>query len=961
MINYNILAKRISVLIALFFAVNSIMAQDYYTNRIIVKFKKNSGLASNWIEQGRYGNIEQFDYILGDNIATPFIDDKLLNLLEFRKSNKFAKSANSDIGPNLELIARIDYSNSIDPLFASRKIAAYNDIEYAEIETIKYLFDIMPNDSLLSEQYYLNQVKAVEAWNLIDTTKKVIIAVVDTGVEYDHIDLFDNIYYNSGEIGLDENGNDKRFNGIDDDGNGFIDDWRGWDFFGAGDNDASPGHLHGTHVAGICGAMINNSIGIAGTAPNVKIMAVKTAFDSQFATSIVNGYQGILYAAAMGADVINCSWGSTGYSESELDVIKTSLSLGSTIIAAAGNDNRNQVHYPASYNGVVSVAAVDSTDRAAWFTTYHSTVDVSAPGVGILSTVPISSYQSANGTSMAAPIAAAIAAMIRGKFPNKSNIQIPEILKVTSDNIDSLNPFYEGRIGKGRVNALNAVNFQNANSIIIKSYSISEEIEDLAYLRNETLNINITLQNILDESKNVYVRINEIGSDAFEVIKDSIFYGDITELMTTHTNESFIVKVRDNVTLDFATELIFEINADGGFQTTQTIGIILAPSYKTMTGNSIKATFNSGGNIGFNDYPNNQQGVGFIFEDKQNILFEGALMIAAHDTMVFNAARSTNQMRKENHFFSNFSFEIANPGFVSSQDGRSEFEVKYDPFISPTFSVSQKVYQFNSNRLKNVIFPIYTLYNTHSIRQDSIFLGLYFDWDIHTPQRNKIWWDTVNHIAFAKNFDTDTTPQASVILISDLRENFFAIDNNGNTPENPGVYDGFTTAEKRMMLSSGIARVQSAITDASMVFAGGPFSILPSDSVSVAFAIISGYDEIEIIETAREARKLAVEKRLGANRGDKIFSRNAIANIFPIPANDLINIKLSVVSDDNFDLIIYNSQGIRIKNLFTNNDLKYGSHYFQFHTSDLAIGAYYLILEDSKGVQTKSFIIQRVK
>ncbi len=946
--------------IALLLIADIAYSDDYYPNRIIVKFKENSEIGKQWLSQSRNANIPQFSELLGDNVATPFIDNRLMQLLDYNQGNKEQAIASSNRS-SIERIARIDYSNSIDPHLAASKIKLFSDVEYAEVETIKRFFYEQPNDPRLSEQYYLGQVKAFDGWKLLDTSKKIILAVVDTGVEYEHEDLFENIYYNEGEIGLDENGNDKRFNGIDDDGNGYVDDWRGWDFYSDGDNDASPGHFHGTHVAGICGAIINNSIGIAGTAPNVKIMAIKTAPDSQFATTIVNGYQGILYAAAMGADVINCSWGSTAYSVSEAEIIDKALSFGSIIVAAAGNDNRNTAHFPASHKGVISVAAVDSNDRAAWFTSYHRTVDVSAPGVGILSTVPLSSYQSTNGTSMASPIAAAIAAMMKSKFPTKSNIQIAELLKVSADNIDSLNPFYAGRIGKGRVNALNALTIENANSIVLNSYNISEEIEDLAYLRNETLSIGISLQNILARTENVYVKLRENGSSAFYLLKDSIYFGNMEELQIINSNENFIIKIKDDVPLDFVAEIFLEIYADGGFRETETISIVLAPSFKTMTGNDIIVTFNSSGNIGYNDYPTNSQGVGFIYQDNPNMLFEGALMLATSDTIVFNSARSTNQMRKENHFYSANSFHIEKPGFISEQDGNAEYEVKYDPFVSIGINITQKVYQYNSSNLQNVIFPIYTLHNQTSERRDSLYLGYYFDWDINNPQRNRIWWDSVHNISFAKCVDYDSIPMASVILLSPIRQNFFAIDNNGNTPENPGVYDGFTREEKRMMLTSGIARLQSTMTDASMVISGGPFSILPNDSITIGYAIIAGFKEQSIVETAREARIFADAAGLHKNRNEKKFNSNAIASVFPLPANHYINVKLAIIDEVRFDLSLYNLQGKKIKQFFSELDLKYGTHYFQFDVSDLPSGAYYLLLEFPDGKHTKSIVVQKEK
>ena len=222
-------------------------------------------------------------------------------------------------------------------------------IEYVQ-KGIIYQIDYTPNDSLISEQWALGKIQAFDAWNITLGSDTILIGIIDTGIDYDHVDLTSKIYNNNGEMGLDNFGRDKRFNNIDDDGNGFIDDYRGWDFtdrvgfpfdstggdYLGWDNDPKDENNHGTYIAGIAGASTNNLYGIAGTAPGSKLMNIR-AFDP-------NGYgeeddvaAAILYAVRMGAKVINMSFGDNAFSFVLRDIVRYAYSRGVVLISSAGN------------------------------------------------------------------------------------------------------------------------------------------------------------------------------------------------------------------------------------------------------------------------------------------------------------------------------------------------------------------------------------------------------------------------------------------------------------------------------------------------------------------------------------------------------------------------------------------------------------------------------------------------
>ncbi len=268
-------------------------------------------------------------------------------------------------------------------------------IEYAEPNYIVYA-TTMPDDTYFSNLWGLNNtgqtggtvdadIDAPDAWNITTGSSNVVIAVVDTGVDYYHPDLSSNIWTNMGETNCTD--------GVDNDGNGYIDDCRGWDFIG-NDNDPMDYDGHGTHVAGTIAAVGNNSSGATGVMWNAQIMPLRFLGVSGSGTT-ADAISAILYANANGAHVINNSWGGGGYSQALKDAIDAS---GAVVVCAAGNagtNNDSTPFYPAGYtsSNMIAVAATDHNDNLAWFSNYGVTsVDVAAPGVNIYSTIPNLSY-----------------------------------------------------------------------------------------------------------------------------------------------------------------------------------------------------------------------------------------------------------------------------------------------------------------------------------------------------------------------------------------------------------------------------------------------------------------------------------------------------------------------------------------------------------------------------------------
>ncbi|WP_144649547.1 S8 family peptidase [Bacillus cereus] len=302
------------------------------------------------------------------------------------------------------------------------KIKSYKnnpDVEYAEPNYYVHAF-WAPNDPYFKNQYGLQKIQAPQAWDSQRSDPGVKVAVIDTGVQGSHPDLASKVIY----------------------GHDYVDN----------DNTSDDGNGHGTHCAGITGALTNNSVGIAGVAPQTSIYAVRV-LDNQGSGTLDAVAQGIREAADSGAKVISLSLGAPNGGTALQQAVQYAWNKGSVIVAAAGNAGNTKANYPAYYSEVIAVASTDQSDKKSSFSTYGSWVDVAAPGSNIYSTYKGSTYQSLSGTSMATPHVAGVAALLANQ--GYSNTQIRQIIESTTDKISGTGTYWKN----GRVNAYKAVQY----------------------------------------------------------------------------------------------------------------------------------------------------------------------------------------------------------------------------------------------------------------------------------------------------------------------------------------------------------------------------------------------------------------------------------------------------------------------------------------------------------------------
>lgn len=288
------------------------------------------------------------------------------------------------------------------------------------------------NDPAISQAWGLKKSDAARAWSITKGSKDILVAIIDTGIDEKHEDLRDNLWINPGESGKDAQGRDKATNGVDDDGNGFVDDIHGWNFVGNNPK-LDDNHGHGTHIAGIIGAEAGNGKGIIGISPQVSLMILKY-YDPKVpgADNLKNTVASIKYAVKMGANIINYSGGGTEFSQEEHDAIQEAEKKGILFVAAAGNErsNSDQHHYyPADYKlrNIISVTAIDPATQVLSSSNYGvDTVDIAAPGQNILSCLPGNSYGYMTGTSQATAFVTGAAALV---MAHKQNFKAEEVKK----------------------------------------------------------------------------------------------------------------------------------------------------------------------------------------------------------------------------------------------------------------------------------------------------------------------------------------------------------------------------------------------------------------------------------------------------------------------------------------------------------------------------------------------------
>lgn len=527
---------------------------EYVPNQLIFKTAEPKEITRNKI------GLSDFDQ---------FLDQKQINKIDqiVKKNNHYFVAT---------------FQNDID--WENIRSLSFGGIEYFQPNYLNRFY-ITPNDPLYSEQLNdFENCNIPQAWNYSTGNEEIIVSVVDSGIHFDHPDLQNNVFINQDEIPDD---------GVDNDGNGYIDDWRGWDFvhapelsgIGIGDfmeqdNDPTDELNHGTHISGIIAADASNNEGVCGICWQTKLLSVRSGFNTTGGLGYLqddDAAAGIIYSADMGADIINLSWGDVNFSQIIADACEYAYQQGSIIVASAGNEGSTtgQLTYPAKLSSTISVGAVNGSLNRASFSSYGPQLDLVAPGFKIISTYDVENenyYGELYGTSMSAPYVAASISLLLATEPNLNYGEVRARLLTTT--IDLGDDGYDNYFGNGLLDTYAfltsttypevSISYPLENSGMNESFDIIGTVLDQEFWRysvqytSSTLPMQNDWQNVNSDILYYYQPVN-MGSLAHFELGSYFPAGDyiIKVELTTNSNDKY--NVRRKVHID-QTPPVFDQN-----------------------------------------------------------------------------------------------------------------------------------------------------------------------------------------------------------------------------------------------------------------------------------------------------------------------------------------------------------------------------------------------------------------
>lgn len=816
----------------------------------------------------------------------------------------------------LNRILRLDLTRSADLKPLLSELRRLPGVEYAEEPPIRYTDDLtgkytgrepdfVPGDPYYPDQWVFPVMQAPAAWDLTKGDPSVVVAIVDNGTDWDHPDLDENIWSNSGEIAN---------NGLDDDGNGFVDDVRGWDFQDD-DNDPNPeiqpGYdnpdYHGTHTAGLVGAIMNNGRGVVGMAPECKVMAVRAGEGG----TIYYGIQGILYAAHNGADVISLSWGGPGAYSLEQDIITDALIQGAVIIAAAGNNGTSQEHYPAAYDNVIAVASTDPDDGLSSFSNYGSWISVSAPGQVILSLVP-DGYGTAYGTSMATPLVAGVAALVKSYHPFWTADQISAQILYTADDISAKNPLFSGMIGSGRVNAYRAV-AETAPGMQIADLSFSEisgnsngKVDP-----GEHVALVLSLQNYGSSTSDVVVTLS--SDDPYIQVNQSQWnLPELTSGATANNSaDPFEIYVQVGSPGNREVQLIFAVESETFYSTSLQAPIWISPTFTNHDTGSVAFTITDFGAFGYYNLARGESyGKGFRYPKQgSNALFHGSLMAGTSTEKVSDYAYGIDYYPGRFDWATVSGGELTIfPGTQADQEGLAVYQDTQPPLSEQVgLRVTQHSYAWSNPPYDDFVILSFSLQNVSGEQLSDLYVGLFMDWDIISLinlNDNDANWDQNLALGYAFNSDPlapNPRYYGTSLLSGDLAS-YRVIDTSA-----VASLLSITDAQKYEFMSSGFVQTATTTsTDLATLLAAGPYALANGQSEQVAFAVLGGENLVDLQANALAALDAWNSLQpTSATIGTTKPARFTINEVFPRPANAELRLKFTLPGPGEvfFDLI----------------------------------------------------------
>lgn len=763
-----------------------------------------------------------------------------------------------------------------------------------------------PNDARVSEQAMLGTIHAFEAWDIEGGSDTVLIGISDSGVLVTHEDLDSAIATNHGEIPN---------NGTDDDGNGYTDDYRGYNFC-TPDDGTPPGDVfnpvegHGTGVAGICGAVANNTIGVAGVAGKCKMWPIKTMPNTT--RSIVYGYESLVYCAVNNIDVVNCSWGSTSRSCVDESIVQYVIARGTAIVAAAGNHRSATPFYPGSYPGVLNVGVTNPKDEVIGMSGHGPTVDIMAPGQETLTTSNNGGYGEFCCTSGSSPIAAAVVALVRSHYPTLTPLQACALVRESADAQPWTyvqEPVNTDLLPYGRLNALHAVTMDpdSLPSIEWDSVVIQPTSGSARWGVGDTLTVTMYGTNLLAEW--TLQSLNNIRFTPDTALSVALVGANSVDVSQTlvHGQSVVIGGLRCVVTKATDTTVYLLANVTGktlaGDQHIRPLSIALVPqpSYTTIHNDVLTVSIGDRCRIGNTDIERGQ-GAGLVYRNLCAQLYEGGLMVSANQKVV-DVVRGSNGVNAHLHPLKRFVAPDSLTALFNDSDAPDSLRLGV--------VVECKV-QIGTKDTASIILDV-TVENASDTTLYDLAVGWFCDWDLGSnPGHNNGYTGTGNSldgvIVQAANDSWPVVWATSLSYSSDATAINIALDN-------ATTYSGFSQATKYSLLHTN-ASVQNLKNIDVATVTGMHFAQPVPPRQRRSFRQVFVIDNT--VSRAQEISKYISQRGLP---GDTILPEHpgSIATPFPNPATDIVTVPVYNKNSQPVTVALYSVQGRQMLTQWVNS------------------------------------------
>ncbi len=609
--------------------------------------------------------------------------------------------------------------------FCHRIVADCPDVEYAEpwyVAEIQY----RPNDNLVDFQAMLANCKFFEAWDIYKGDPSIVIGISDNGIDQSHEDLAPNIAINTADP----------VDSIDNDGNGFIDDYNGFNFANSVDhqgyNNTYVENDHGTMTSGIAAAKTNNTKGIAGTGCFCSFFPMKTA-EYDYPKRIVYGYKSLLYSAIRHFKVVSCSWGfPLKYSRFNQEIVRYVAANDVAIVVAGGNVRSVilQTNYPAGYTDLLSVGEVDQSDIISGSTTLGAHINVMAPGIGDYYTTFENGYlqETIGGTSVATPVVAGLVALVRGKNPTLNALQSLEIVRQATDDIRSVNVPYAD-IVPGRINAQRALQTDPNTIPGLRPQSMQfigrSGNPVVRYDVGDTVRLRFQMKNHLAAAKNVRFVLSfaQDAKSSLQAVESTVVVPSIAASSLFDLGDfSFVLKNRSS---DKAFIRV-DIYGENGYKDFFLMSIYPYNEMRTLANSTVMASFGDRGNFGYSPDLYEYVGEGFSYKNIGTTLDKGGLFVTADYTQ---AVSSLFSERDDNN-----DFAIEKP-FLEPYENQAIFT---DANAYEEFAIGVRVHQDISigSDGKGYVKIINQIQNT-GITRNLLAASYYVDFDMSNVDSNR--------------------------------------------------------------------------------------------------------------------------------------------------------------------------------------------------------------------------------